>query len=126
MKDTDDHEDSGDLDITDPWRRKTRLLWRRHSHPDNHTDDSFLSALVINAKVKRRNYWQVGHGWCYLSWSMIEGVHADMDVAPQVVFGSKLVAQQMGTVACVIALSLHLHQVRRREWAVCYDDQVPI
>lgn len=66
MTDTEDHDDSGDLEITDPWRRKQRLLWRRHSHPDNYTDDSFLSALVINAEVKRRNYWQVGGFWLVL------------------------------------------------------------
>lgn len=40
------------------------------------------------------------------------------DVASQVVFGSKVVAQQMGTVACVIALSVHLHKVCIQEWRV--------
>lgn len=29
----------------------------------------------------------------------------------QVVLGSKIVSQQIGTVACVIAISLHLYQV---------------
>lgn len=76
---------TGTADGTDPWRRKTRQLWKCNSHPDNFTDESFLSELVVNAKVKHRNYWQV-------------------------VFGSKVVAQQMGTVACVIALSLQLNQ----------------
>jgi hypothetical protein len=50
---------TGTADGTDPWRRKTRQLWKCNSHPDNFTDESFLSELVVNAKFKHRNYWQV-------------------------------------------------------------------
>lgn len=43
----------------DPYRRETRALWRQQPHADNYTDSTFLSALVVNAELTRRSYWQV-------------------------------------------------------------------
>lgn len=43
----------------DPYRKRARALWQRQSHADNFTDGAFLSALVVNAQLTRRSYWQV-------------------------------------------------------------------
>lgn len=142
----------------DPYRKKARALWQRQSHADNFTDGAFLSALVVNAQLTRRSYWQVlpitaglgcsskqSPGSIALLRGFTEPLTAEdhslehalfmhfsckspeplllrsrgckllcynrLMASLQVVLGSKIVSQQIGTVVCVIAISLHLYQV---------------
>ena len=104
------------IDIQDPWRKEGRSLWQHHEHPDNFTDSSFLEALVVHAVTTSRSYRQVILLGCpnrSLRNCRISLFNNALEGATlQVVFASKVVAQQMGTVACVIAVSLHLREVR--------------
>ncbi|KAK9812775.1 hypothetical protein WJX72_003471 [[Myrmecia] bisecta] len=67
---------------TPAWRK---VLYEKQPYPDNHTDASFLAALVVNARVPRRDYWQI-------------------------VRDSSVVVQQVSTVAAAVAVSVHLYE----------------
>lgn len=42
--------------------RFRKVLYERQPFPDDHTDESFLSELVLNLNVRRRSYWVLVHG----------------------------------------------------------------
>lgn len=70
-----------------PWRK---VLWaRQEGYGDEHTSETFLEELVVNATVPQRDY-------------------------STVVWSSLVVDQQLATVAAVGAASHHLYRVREK------------
>lgn len=44
-----------------------RVLWKKQGYPDNYTDNRFLEALVVNAEVPKRNFWEAVVGSSYIT-----------------------------------------------------------